>query len=36
MLYFRWTFGIGLGFVMVVERDGDATDGTRDSGVVAA
>ena len=36
MEYLRWTSGIGDGLVMVVVRDGDATEGMRDSGVVWA
>ena len=34
--YLRWTSGIGDGLVTVVVRDGDATEGMRDSGVVWA
>ena len=36
MEYLRWASGIGDGLVAVVVRDGDATEGMRDSGVVWA
>lgn len=36
MEYLRWTSGSGDGLVEVVVRDGDATEGMRDSGVVWA